>query len=89
VGSSSFVITSGNHRITVDVDSDTDITLGTKDAEFDDLSAGMKVRVIGAYDDDEEFTATSVVAVALKAKNDDHPWRPFLDFWGAWKMKWN
>ncbi len=88
VNNGSFVVKTGNRSVTIDVDSETDFTIGKEVGELADLTTGMKVRVTGAYNGDE-FEADSVTAVALKARDDDKHWRPWFDFWANLKANWN
>jgi hypothetical protein len=88
VGSGSFVLTTGGRSVTVDVNGDTDFSLGKDGDALADLRAGAKVSVTGEYDGDE-FEASSVTSVTAKGKEDGHerPWRPLLDFFHSWKLE--
>jgi hypothetical protein len=85
VASGSFVLETGNRRVTVDVDNSTDIMLGKEDADLADLSAGQKVTVAGAYDGDE-FNASSVTGIALKSNGKG--WG-VMDIFKNFKLNWN
>lgn len=88
VNSSSFVVMSGARSVTVEVNSDTDIQIGTEDSDLGDLSEGTKVRITGVYDGDT-FVASSVTGVALKAQDGERPWHRVIDFWANVKAKFN
>lgn len=93
VASGSFVIDTGNRKVTIDVDNSTDITLGNDDdASVSDLRVGQKVKVEGLYDGDE-FDASSVIGIASSGhagKDDDHHgWNGVLSFLHGLKLGWH
>lgn len=89
VNNGSFVVDTGNDRVTVDVESTTDITIGKDDANLDDIDVGDKVRITGSYDGDD-FSASLVSVIAAKAHGDEkRSWGGIFDFFKGFKMNWN